>query len=233
MNDKVDFAQAEAIILRKKFLRDWSAIEYKYNSPCALEQEERYASYGIKLPFKIYYKYKMPFGLESTYDLLFWWHYADKMSKLPNSEEEWAERLRIDINNMRKEDKERMDFYRTVPYGQMEAVFEWAKTLSADKVIAEIKRLNPELAHIKTDGKTSGVSNPVEDFIHGVIYGFSPEDIELCLTAKRGELQKIAENPRYQKLRFGHFTTPERYEALLAAEQQIQQIEQAKQNNGK
>ena len=41
------------------------------------------------------------------------------------------------------------------------------------------------------------------------------------------------DNPRYQNLKFGHFTTPEHYEALLVAEQQIQQIEQAKQNNGK
>jgi hypothetical protein len=100
-------------------------------------------------------------------------------------------------------------------------------------MIAEIKRLNPELAHIKTDGKTSMITNPLTDFIQGVAYGFAPEDIELCLTTGYEELQKIAGNPRYQNLWFGHITTPENYEALLVAEQQIQQIEQAKQNNGK
>lgn len=232
-NKKTSFDDANFKVALKKFLRDWSALEYEVNPPSALESEQRYARYGIKLPFKLHYKYKMPFGLESSYDLLFWLQFGDKRFKFPTSEEEWAELNRINVNDMREQDKKLMEFYRKIPYEQFRALVDWAKQLSPDDMIAEIKRLNPELAHIKTDGKTSGVVNPLTDFIQGVAYGFAPEDIELCLNSKFGDLQKIAENPRYQKLRFGHFTTPERYDALLAAEQQIQQIEQAKQNNGK
>ena len=232
-NKKTSFDDANFKVVLKKFLRDWSALEYEDNPLSALAEEKRYAQYGIKLPFKLHHKYKMPFGLESSYDLLFWLRFGDKRCKLPDSEEKWAESLLININDMRECDKVWMEFYRTIPYEQMVAVYDWAQQLSADKMIAEIKRLNPELAHIKTDGKTSAVVNPVVDFVQGVAYGFAPEDIELCLTTKRGELQQIANSPRYQNLRIGHFTTLEHYEALLVAEQQIQQIEQAKQNNGK
>ena len=233
MNKKANFENAELVVARKNILRELSALEYEYNPPSALEREQRYARYGIKLPFKIYYQYKMPFGLESSYDLLFWLWFGDKRFKFPTSEEEWAELNRINVNDMREQDKKLMEFYRTIPYEQFRALVDWAKQLSPDDMIAEIKRLNPELAHIKTDGKTSMITNPLTDFIQGVAYGFAPEDIELCLTSKYGELQKVAENPRYQNLRFGHITTPENYEALLVAEQQIQQIEQSKQNNGK
>lgn len=233
MNKKANFENAELVVARKNILRELSAFEYEYNPPSALKSEQRYARYGIKLPFKIYYQYKMPFGLESSYDLLFWLRFGDKRFKFPTSEEEWAELNRINVNDMREQDKKLMEFYRTIPYEQFRALVDWAKQLSPDDMIAEIKLLNPELAHIKTDGKTSMITNPLTDFIQGVAYGFAPEDIELCLTSKYGELQKVAENPRYQKLRFGHFTTQEHYEAMLVAEQQIQQIEQAKQNNGK
>ena len=233
MNKKTIFENAESVVSRKKILREWSAIEYEFNPLSALGDEQRYAQYGIKLPFKIYYQYKMPFGLDSSYDLLFWLKFGDKRFELPATEEEWAEVNRININDMREYDKKLVEFYRTVSYEQFSALVDWAKQLSPDDMIAEIKRLNPELANVKTDSKTSAVSNPLTDFIQGVAYGFAPEDIDLCLNSKHGELQKIMENPRYQNLRFGHFTTPEHYEALLVAEQQIQQIERAKQNNGK
>ena len=233
MSKKANFEKAELVVARKNILRELSAFEYEYNPPSAFESEQRYARYGIKLPFKIYYQYKMPFGLESSYDLLFWLRFGDKRFKLPADEEEWAELNRINVNDVREQDKKLMEFYRTIPYEQFRALVDWAKQLSPDDMIAEIKRLNPELAHIKTDGKTSMITNPLTDFIQGVAYGFAPEDIELCLTTGYDELQKIAGNPRYQNLRFGHITTPESYEALLVAEQQIQQIEQSKQNNGK
>ena len=141
--------------------------------------------------------------------------------------------LEESIDYLRDKDKKQLSVYRAVSPQQLNMIIDWLGQISSDQMIAEIKRLNPELAHIKTDGKTSGVVNPVLDFVQGVAYGFAPEDIELCLTSKHWELQKVAENPRYQKVRFGHYTTPEHYEAMLLAEQQIQQIEQAKQNNGK
>lgn len=231
-NKKTSFDDANFKVVLKKFLRDWSALEYENNPPSALLQEKRYAQYGIKLPFKLHYEYKMPFGLESSYDLLFWLVAVDLKKRL-RSGKDLVDYLEESIDYLRDKDKKLLSVYRAVSPQQLNMIIDWLGQISSDQMIAEIKRLNPELAHIKTDGKTSGVVNPVLDFVQGVAYGFAPEDIELCLTSKHWELQKVAENPRYQKVRFGHYTTPEHYEAMLLAEQQIQQIEQAKQNNGK
>lgn len=232
-NKKTSFDDANFKVALKKFLRDWSALEYENNPPSALLQEKRYAQYGIKLPFKLHYEYKMPFGLESSYDLLFWLPFGGMGIKIPQNDKDWADYHMINIDNLSEKDKKQLSIYRTVSPQQLNMIMKWMGQISTEQMIAEIKRLNPELARIKTDGKTSAVVNPVVDFVQGVAYGFAPEDIELCLTTKRGELQEIANSPRYQNLRFGHFTTPEHYEALLVAEQQIQQIEQVKQNNGK
>lgn len=232
-NKKTSFDDANFKVVLKKFLRDWSALEYEDNPLSALAQEKRYAQYGIKLPFKLHYKYKMPFGFEDPYDLLFWLPFGGMGIKRPQNDKDWADYHMINIDNLSEKDKKQLSIYRTVSPQQLNMIMKWMGQISTEQMIAEIKRLNPELARIKTDGKTSAVVNPVVDFVQGVAYGFAPEDIELCLTAKRGELQEIANSPRYQNLRIGHFTTPEHYEALLAAEQQIQQIEQAKQNNGK
>ena len=231
-NKKTSFDDANFKVVLKKFLRDWSALEYENNPPSALLQEKRYAQYGIKLPFKLHYEYKMPFGLESSYDLLFWLVAVDLKKRL-RSGKDLVDYLEESIDYLRDKDKKLLSVYRAVSPQQLNMIIDWLGQISSDQMIAEIKRLNPELAHIKTDGKTSGVVNPVLDFVQGVAYGFAPEDIELCLTSKHEELQKVAENPRYQKVRFGHYTIPEHYEAMLLAEQQIQQIEQAKQNNGK
>lgn len=232
MNKNTNFENAEFKVVLKKFLRDWSALEYEYNPPSALRAEQRYEQYGVKLPFKLHYKYKMPFGMESSYDLLFWLPFGEMGLEPPVTLKEFADFHKINIDDLSEGDKKRFLVYQTVSAKQLDMIMDWVRQISAVHMIAEIKRLNPELAHIKTDGKTSGVAKPVQDFICGVAYGFSPEDIELCLTSRYGDLQEIANSPRYQKLRFGHYTTPERYEALLVAEQQIQQIEQAKQKNG-
>jgi len=218
-------------MLVKSFLHDWSAIEYEDNPPSALQNEQRYAQYGIKLPFKLHYNYKIPFGLESSYDLLFWYY----MARVPDvaSFDDLPDVWRMNMDNLSPMEKKRLDFYKSFSDEQIKAIYEYLAQWTVDDMIEEIKRLNPELANIKMDGKESGVSRPVQDFICGVAYGFPPEDIKLCLESKHGELQKVADSPRYQKLKYGHFTTPEHYEILLQAEQQIQQIQQAKQNNGK
>ena len=246
-NKKTSFDDANFKVVLKKFLRDWSALEYEDNPPSALAEENRYAQYGIKLPFKWHYKYKMPFGFEDPYVLLFWLANKDRKSvaiedikrdlNLVTVEDILKEKPEL-LNDPRmkkhlEQSRKRLDLYQSVSPELHLMIVESMKQISSDQMIAEIKRLNPELAQIKTDGKTSGVSNPVLDFVHGVAYGFAPEDIELCLTSKNEDLWKIANNPRYQNLRIGHFSTPEHYEALLVAEQQIQQIEQAKQNNGR
>ena len=54
-NKKTSFDDANFKVVLKKFLRDWSALEYENNPPSALLQEKRYAQYGIKLPFKLHY----------------------------------------------------------------------------------------------------------------------------------------------------------------------------------
>ena len=57
MNKNTKFENAESIVSRKNILREWSAIEYEFSPPSALKCEQRYAQYGIKLPFKIYYQF--------------------------------------------------------------------------------------------------------------------------------------------------------------------------------
>ena len=225
MNKKPNFETAELNLLRKKFLHDWSALEYKYNPPSALMQEKRYAEYGIKLPFKIYYNYKMPFGFKSSYDLLFWLPHGGLGYKMPDSAEKWAEINSIPQKDMREHDKKLMDFYRTFSYEQLKAVSDWLGQISPNEMIAEIKRLNPELAHIKTDGKTSGISSPLIDFIQGVAYGFPPEDIQFCLEAPHEEFHKILSDTRFEQIRHGHIPAPAKLDALLAAEETIKQIE--------
>lgn len=231
MNKSEQFNKSNVQMLVKSFLHDWSAIEYEHNPPSALQNEQRYAQYGIKLPFKLHYNYKIPFGLESSYDLLFWYGVA----RIPDvaSFDDLPDVWRMNMDNLSPIDKKLLDFYKSFSDEQIKAIYEYLAQWTVDDMVEEIKRLNPELANIKMDGKESGVSRPVQDFICGVAYGFPPEDIKLCLESKHGELQKVADNPRYQKLKYGHFTTPEHYEILLQAEQQIQQIQQAKQNNGK
>lgn len=225
MNKKTNFETAEMHLLRKNFLRKWTAIEYKYNPPSALAEEERYAQYGIKLPFKIYYKYKMPFDMESSYDLLAWLLFNNTKNPTPVSEEQWYEQLRITPNDIGEEDKAWLDFFRSVPYEHFKTIEIWAKQISPDEMISEIKRLNPELAHIKTDKKTSNVSTPLLDFINGVAYGFAPADIQFCIETPRDEFHKIINDVRFQHLRHGHFPAPSRLDTLLAAEEQIKNIE--------
>ncbi len=225
MNKKTNFETAESNLLRKNFLRRWTEIEYKYNPPSALAAEERYAKYGIKLPFKIHYKYKMPFGLESSYDLLAWLRFNDARNSTPISEKQLHEQLRINPNDMRAQDKEWLDFFHSVPYEHFKMIEIWAKQLSADKMIAEIKRLNPELANIKTDGQISAISNPVMDFINGVAYGFAPEDIQFCIESPREEIQQILNDAGFKQIRHGHIPAPSRLNILLAAEEKIKNIE--------
>ena len=247
-NKKISFENAEFKAVFKKFLRDWVALEHEYNPRSAPVEEKRYAQYGIKLPFKIYYMYKMPFGMEDTYELLFWYTFKRMESvaiedigrclKFVTVEDAFLKENPELLNDPRmkeqlKREERILGLYKSISPEHRLKIVEAMKQILSEQMIAEIKRLNPELAHIKTDVWKSGCPEPVDGFISGVAYGFAPEDIELFLTSKYGELSKIANSPRYQKLYFQHFTTPEHYEALLVAEQQIQQIEQSKQNNGK
>lgn len=230
MNKKNEFDDAIFKIALKEYLRGWSDIEKRRNPPFALYEEERYARYGIQLPFKIYYKYKMPFGLESAYDLLFW-EIAQgcDMSEFENS---LAELREVNIEDMESDDdKERAKLALSFSDKQLIDIQDWFRQISYEEMIAEIKRLNPELAHIKSDLKCCLVGKPDVDFVHGVAYGFAPEDIEFCITNTPDDVKDYMEKwGEYQKiLKSNHYVSPSRLDALLDAEEKIKIIEKQKQ----
>lgn len=230
MNKKQNLNNAEQKVLIKNFLRGLAAIEYEYNPQSARKQEERYASYGIKLPFKIFYEYKMPCGFESSYDLLFWLPFGLGRAKL--LDRNISDLYKTDVGNLSSKEKKKIDFYKQFSSEQLKTVFEWIGRLSSEDVIREIKRLNPELAHIKTDNRKTAVSNTVQDFICGVAYGFAPDDIDFCLSATREEFLKVLNDPRMQVVNHGHVPTPVKLDVLVAAEEQIK-IKKLQRNNGR
>lgn len=233
MNKNTNFENAELKVLIRDFLRGQSAIEYKYNPPSALEQEKRYARYGIKLPFKIHHEYKMPFGFESSYDLLFWLPVGLGIN-FPNNEKEWMELNRLNDGNMSDYQKSMLDYLRKFSFEKVNAVCECFSQISAEDMIAEIKRLNPELSHIKVWPRKIGYPHPVQGFICGVAYGFAPEDIDFWLSKSSDEMLEINDkDPRRAKLNHGHWPAPSRIDALWAAEEEIKKIEMQRMAGGR
>lgn len=228
MNKKQNFQDASAEALFRQFIRGWVAIERKLDFPSALKVEQDYAEYGIKLPFKNYYEYKAPSEFESLYEMLFWLGqsegakamFADKW--LLPFEEFWKWIKEIDVEIFNDFWKERLVFYKAFTKEQMEKIYAYVKQkrqmLNWNSIIADVKRLNPELAHIRTDGKRSNVMGVVPDFIRGVAYGFAPEDIDYCLNAPKDEWDEFQEIYKKVLCFYGHVPAPARFEALAVAE---------------
>lgn len=226
MNKKQNFEDASAEMLFRQFLRGWVEMEYEYNPPSALREEGRYAKHGIKLPFKLHYEYKVPAVLESQYGVLFWLRGAFK--KMQPFEELWTSIQNVEIDKLSDAYfKKQILYYRTFSKEQFAKIYMVMQKMQtdwpADKMVAEIKRLNPELAHIKTDGKHSNVmgSAVLVDFFNGVAYGFAPEDIDFCLNAPRDEFLKINDKIDKLGLSHGHIPAPSRLDALIAAEAEV------------
>jgi hypothetical protein len=227
MNKKQNFQDASAEALFRQFIRGWAAIEYKYNPPSALRVEQTYAKYGIKLPFKIHYEYKVPAEFESQYGILFW--ISMEFYKQESFEEMWTQIQNVDVDKVPAGfDRDIVSYYRTFSKEQF-AIFysgllKMLENWPVDKMIAEIKRLNPELANIKTDGKRSNIMGVVPDFINGVAYGFAPEDIDYCLNAPREEFSAYKEKTDRLNLAHGHIPAPSRLDALLVAEAEVKKV---------
>lgn len=227
MNKKQNFEDASAEMLFRQFIRGLAAIEYKYNPPSALREEQTYAKYGIKLPFKIHYEYKVPAEFEVPYGLLNW--YKKVAGKREDFEELWTYSQNVDLNEIPDEcDRYTISYFRTFSKEQFAMIYacmlKMIEAWPVDKMIAEIKRLNPELAHIKTDGKRSNIMGVVPDFINGVAYGFAPEDIDYCLNAPREEFLAHKEKIDRLNLPHGHIPAPSRLDALLMAEAEVKKV---------
>ena len=229
MNKKQNFENASTEALFRQFLCGWIEIEYEYSPPSALRKEENYAKHGIKLPFKLHYEYKVPAVLESQYGLLFWLRGAFK--KMQPFEELWTSIQNVEIDKLSDAYvKKQISYYRTFSKERFAKIYMGMQKMQAawpvDKMVAEIKRLNPELAHIKTDGKHSNVmgSAVLVDFFNGVAYGFAPEDIDFCLNAPRDEFLKINDKIDKLGLSHGHIPAPSRLDALIAADAEVNQV---------
>ena len=227
MNKTQNFEDASAETLFRQFIRGWAAIEYKYNPPSALRVEQTYAKYGITLPFKIHYEYKVPAGFESQYGILFWIRMV--FYKQESFEEIWTQIQNVDVDKAPAGfDRDIVSYYRTFSKEQFAMIYacilKMIEAWPVDKMIAEIKRLNPELAHIKTDGKRSNIMGVVPDFINGVAYGFAPEDIDYCLNVPREEFLAYKEKTDRLNLSHGHIPAPSRLDALLVAEAEVKKV---------
>lgn len=233
MNKTQNFEDASAEMLFRQFIRGWAAIEYKYNPPSALRVEQTYAKYGIKLPFKIHYEYKVPAEFESQYGFLFWVKMV--FCKQESFEEIWTQIQNVDVDKAPAGvNRDIVSYYRTFSKEQFAMIYsgmlKMLENWPVDKMIAEIKRLNPELASIKTDGKNSNVMGIVKsrgvllDFFNGVAYGFAPEDIDYCLNAPREEFLAYKEKIDRLNLPHGHIPAPSRLDALLVAEAEVKKV---------
>ena len=234
MNKKNKFNDASAEALFKTFRRTIARIAEKNEIFSALEQEKKYAAYGIKLPFKIYYRYNLPENMEPL-ELLWTAEEMKFSAQIPD-----IKQLYIKLNETNDSGdstyKEQLEFIESFSPEQIQQINKYISDnlpkYSEKTLIAEIKKLNPELAHIETKVSAICPIHPEIDFIRGVVWGFAPEDIEFVLSHTHEEMQQIAQDPRRQALHHGHFPAPSRLDAILAAEQQIQQIENARKNNG-
>lgn len=212
-------------IVLEQFKQTWG----EYHSS-ALEAEQMFASYGIKLPFQIYYKYKLPNGLTPS-QLLMRYDYMC----LAQSFKEGEKNIFCEPG---KYTEQEMQDYINYSLAHKD---EWAAQM--EKYVDEIRRLNPELANVSVkedkvqylkksmpQWATGRVKGLEQDFVHGVVFGFLPEDIEYFLNRTDEQAKLDAQNK--ENYGVGHVVAPQFRDALKNAMTQIEMIK-AKQNDGR
>lgn len=203
MNKKNDF-------LLTMMYADVSGVSLKDYQSSALDAEKMFASCGIKLPFKIYYEYKLPVGLKplgllSKYGRMYMAQVYQEYKKFIN----FDEYSKQEIEELEKYISQKKDSWKS----------------EMGQIVQDIKRLNPELANISIN-----TASKEEDFVRGVVFGFSPEDINYFLN--RTSEQACMDNSNKEYYGVGHIVAPQFRDALKQAMVQIEAIK-SKQNNGK
>ena len=175
------------LLFNKIMLEQFNAEWGEYQSS-ALDAEKMFVEHGVKLPFKIYYQYKLPDGL-SPFGLMMRYGY---MYRLQDYEK--AAR-KIGVGDTRYSEQEIADLENYI----LQNKDNWRVQMK--RYVDEIKRLNPELANVSIkptkvqDAKKNFpqyadklLNNLELDFIHGVAFGFSPEDIEYYLNRTKDQI---------------------------------------------
>ena len=235
----------ETELLFKKFILENHNAVWGNDVLSAKKAEERYKSYGVTPPHKIYYEYKIPDSL-SNYALLmnydYMYNFQDfKIGNLISQKEH--------INDLRPEHRKALEQYTTKQLQDIENYIIEHKAQWAEKLqyySDEVRRLNPELAHINiTQEKFDDISKnnkwltPTKykaiaelNFIHGVVFGFSPDDIYYYMNRTEAQRIQDQDDERLNFIRIGHIVAPQHRDDFVRTEQQIQQIENARKNNG-
>ena len=235
----------ETELLFKKFILEFFNLTWGNDTLSAKKAEERYKSYGVTPPHKIYYEYKFPDGL-SNYTLLMNYSYmydyqdferGDIVSRFKHLDKIHPDQ-RKELTQYTPEQLQDIEDYI------LEHKQEWAKKIQYYS--DEIRKLNPELAHINvTQEKLDDISknnkwlSPTEykkraekNFIHGVVFGFSPDDINYFINRTEAQCIQDQDDERLNFIRIGHIIAPQHRDDFYRAEQQIQQIKNARKNNG-
>ena len=205
MNKKNDF-------LLTVMYADVSGVSLTEYQSSALDAKNMFAFYGIKLPFNIYYEYILPGGLKPLMLL-------SKYGRMYMAQVYQENKKFIDFNEykMKKQEIEGLEKYI------LQNKDSWKSNM--EQIVQEIKSLNPELANISIN-----TVDKENDFIRGVVFGFSPEDINYFLNRTNEQACKDISDEEYYGV--AHIVAPEHRECLKNAMAQIEAIK-SKQNNGK
>lgn len=232
-------------LLFNKFVLETFNASWGNDVLSAKKAEERYKSYGITPPHKIFYEYKFPENM-SRYELLMRYDYmynfqyfraGDMLYQLDN------------LNELRPEHREIIIKYGREQIQDIEKYILDNKSKWADKMqyyVSEIKRLNPELKDIhvtseKIDDlrKNNKFLTPEQykknanlNFVHGVVFGFSPDDIEYYLNRTEAQFKQDQNDEQLNFIRIGHVIAPKYRDDFVKSEQLIQKIENERKKNG-
>ena len=232
-------------LLFNKFVLESFNATWGNDTLSAKAADERYKSYGITPPHKIFYEYKFPDNM-SRYELLMQYDYMDMFQSFQAGD---MLRQLDNINDLRPGHREVIKKYTREQIQDIENYILAHKSQWADKMkfyIDELKRLNPELKDIhvtpeKIDNikKNNKFLTPEQyqemanmNFVHGAVFGFSPDDIKYYLNRTEAQSIQDQNDEQLNFIRIGHIIAPQHRDDFVKSEQQIQQIENARKQHG-
>lgn len=232
-------------LLFNKFVLESFNATWGNDTLSAKAADERYKSYGITPPHKIFYEYKFPDNM-SRYELLMRYGYMYSFQSFQAGDmlRQWD-----NINDLRPEHRKAIKEYTREQIQDIENYILTYKSQWADKIkyyIDELKRLNPELKDIhvtpeKIDDikKNNKFLTPEQyqeianmNLVHGAVFGFSPDDIKYYLNRTEAQSIQDQNDEQLDFIRIGHIIAPQHRDDFVKSEQQIQQIENARKQHG-
>ena len=235
----------QAVLLFNKYVLDTFNATWGNNVLSAKAAEERYKSYGITPPHKIFYEYKFPDGM-SRYELLMRYGYMYDFQSFQAGD---LMHLYTHKDIMRPEHRKIIECYTPEQIQEMENYIlahkaEWAKKIKYYS--QELRRLNPELqdihvtsARLEDIKKNNKFLTPEQyqemaeqSFVHGTVFGYSPDDINYFINRTEAQCIQDQDDEQLNFIRIGHIIAPQHRDDFVRTEQQIQQIKNAQKKHG-